>query len=229
MPHSRAAIEAFLEIGQKKVFAGVLQWPGWYGSGRDEASALQALYEAGPRYQRALRGTRLGLKAPADPTMFRVVERVRGNSTTDFGAPDMPLARDAAPVEPAELRRLQTLLKACWAEFDAAVETARGKPLSKGPRGGGRDLDGIVSHVFGAEEGYLSMLGWALNRDKSADPAEAQNQTRQVILQALEAAARGELPTRGPRGGKRWRPRTFVRRAAWHLLDHIGEIEKRLG
>ena len=103
MPRSRAAIEAFLEIGQKKLFAGVFQWPGWYGSGRDEASALQALYEAGPRYQRALGGARLGFRAPADPVVFHVVERVAGNSATDYGVPNVPLARDAAPVEAAEI------------------------------------------------------------------------------------------------------------------------------
>ncbi|MCC6188159.1 MAG: hypothetical protein IT318_03950 [Anaerolineales bacterium] len=229
MPSSRPAIEVFLEIGQKKVFAGVFRWPGWYGSGRDEASALQALHEAGPRYQRALLGARLGFKAPADPTMFRVVERVPGNSTTDFGAPNVPLARDAVPVAPDELRRLRTLLNACWAAFDDAAEAARGRPLSKGPRGGGRELDGIVAHVRAAEEGYLVTLGWKVIHDKSASPLEAQAQTRAAIQKALGAAVRGELPSSGPRGGKRWQPRTFVRRAAWHLLDHVGEIEKRLG
>ena len=37
----------------------------------------------------------------------------------------------------------------------------------------------------------------------------------------------GELPSRGPRGGVIWPPRYFVRRVAWHLLDHLWEIEDR--
>jgi hypothetical protein len=45
---------------------------------------------------------------------------------------------------------------------------------------------------------------------------------------ALAAGARGELPERGPRGGARWTPRSFVRRVAWHVLDHAWEIEDRL-
>ena len=41
-------------------------------------------------------------------------------------------------------------------------------------------------------------------------------------------AASGEMPERGPRGGVLWKPRYFVRRAAWHALDHAWEIEDRL-
>jgi hypothetical protein len=39
---------------------------------------------------------------------------------------------------------------------------------------------------------------------------------------------RGELAERGPRGGIRWPARYYVRRAAWHVLDHAWEIEDRL-
>jgi hypothetical protein len=35
------------------------------------------------------------------------------------------------------------------------------------------------------------------------------------------------VPAVGPRGGQRWSPRRFVRRAAWHILDHAWEIEDR--
>jgi hypothetical protein len=49
-----------------------------------------------------------------------------------------------------------------------------------------------------------------------------------VILDALASAARGEVPTQGPRGGTRWTPRYFVRRMAWHVLDHAWEIEDRI-
>jgi hypothetical protein len=35
-------------------------------------------------------------------------------------------------------------------------------------------------------------------------------------------------PERVPRSGKLWTPRYFVRRTAWHALDHAWEIEDRL-
>jgi hypothetical protein len=44
------------------------------------------------------------------------------------------------------------------------------------------------------------------------------------MLEALAASARGEVP----RGGKRWMGRYFVRREAWHVLDHTCEIEERI-
>ncbi len=36
----------------------------------------------------------------------------------------------------------------------------------------------------------------------------------------MDSAERGELPVQGPRGGVIWPPRYFVRRVAWHVLDH---------
>ena len=35
-------VPIYLEIGQKRIFAGSVAWPGWCRSGRDEASALAA-------------------------------------------------------------------------------------------------------------------------------------------------------------------------------------------
>ena len=49
-------IEVFVETGKKKTFAGAVDWPGWCRGGRDEAGALQALVDYGPRYARVLHG-----------------------------------------------------------------------------------------------------------------------------------------------------------------------------
>jgi hypothetical protein len=40
--------------------------------------------------------------------------------------------------------------------------------------------------------------------------------------------AEGKELRLGPRGGVHWTPRYFVRRAAWHMLDHAWEIEDRI-
>ncbi len=218
----------YLEIGKKRTFAGVIDWPGWCRSGRDEGSALQALVDSAPRYARVLRAARLGFRAPADASAFAVIERLEGNVTTDFGAPDVAPSSDTRPVDDAELRRFQALLKACWRAFDAAARAATGKELRRGPRGGGRDLEGIVQHVLGSDVGYLARLAWKLNKSEEEDPGEELARTRQAILNALASAARGEIPARGPRGGVRWTPRYFVRRVAWHVLDHAWEIEDRV-
>jgi hypothetical protein len=228
MTRSPQTIDVYLEIGDKRTFAGALDWPGWNRIGRDEESALQALVDSGPRYARILHTAHIAFQTPTDISALAVVERLEGNSTTDFGAPDVAPSSDTRPIGDADLQRFQKLLKAYWNAFDAAVRAASGKELRKGPRGGGRDLDGIVQHVLGAETGYLARLASKRPKEPAADLSEELERSRQAVLQVLAAAARGETPKRGPRGGVIWAPRYFVRRVGWHVLDHIWEIEDRI-
>jgi hypothetical protein len=228
MAKSSNEIDVYLEIGKKKTFAGAIDWPGWSRSGRDEGAALQALLDYGPRYALVVGKAGLEFQAPAERSELPVIERLDGGSTTDFGAPEAVPSRDAAPVGEAERQRLQVLLEACWQALDAAISAARGKELRKGPRGGGRELEGIIRHVMGADAGYLSQLGWKFKANEEADIAVELQRIRRAVLEGLAAAVRGELPALGPRGGQRWPPRYFVRRSAWHVLDHAWEIEDRI-
>lgn len=221
-------INVYLETGKTRSFAIVPDWPGWSRSGRDEATALQALIEYGPRYARALAGRRLDFRAPATITALFVVERLSGNATTDFGAPAAVLPTDTLPVDAGELTRLQTVIEASWSTFDRIAVSASGKTLRKGPRGGGRDLGKIVEHVQEAEAAYLSSLGGKSPRNAGFDQDLALEKQRQAILATLALAVRGEIPLRGPRGGLRWTPRFFVRRLVWHVLDHAWEIADRV-
>ena len=222
----------YLESGTKKVFAAALNWPGWSRSGRDEAEALAALLEYGPRYARAVMTTGLPFDIPATVADFTIVERLPGSSGTDFGAPLAIPEADSRPFDAAELARSTAILNAVWQTFDTAAESAVSVALRKGPRGGGRELDDIVAHVRGADAGYLSRLGRKPPQgiaDPAAAPAvrQAHAAVRQTMRDALAAAHRGELPKSGPRGGKIWSPRFFVRYVAWHTLDHAWEIEDR--
>jgi len=221
-------ISVYLEIGQKRTFAGALDWPGWCRSGRGEESALQALFEYAPRYAPLLRATKLEFQPPADVSSFVVIERLQGNATTDFGAPGIAPSQDDRPVNAEELAQFEKILKACLRTFEANIERAAGKSLRTGTRGGGRQVEKMVEHVLGSNEGYLSQAGWKFKRDNTVDPAQQLEQTRAAILSALAASARGEIPARGPRGGVRWTARYFARRVSWHILDHAWEIEDRL-
>ncbi|MFO7169207.1 MAG: hypothetical protein DIU80_014380 [Chloroflexota bacterium] len=221
-------IDVYLEVGTKRTFAGAIEWPGWNRAGRDPEAALQALVDSGPRYARVVRDTGLAFSAPPEVADLRVVERVTGNATTDFGAPDVAPESDTRPVEEAELERFQTLLRAYWRAFDEARSAAAGRELRKGPRGGGRDVESIARHVLGAERGYLARIAWKSKARDDEDLEAALARTRQEVLEALAIACRGELPARGPRGGVIWSPRYFVRRLGWHVLDHLWEIEDRV-
>jgi hypothetical protein len=228
MASKKAQIEVYLEVGQKKIFAGAIDWPGWCRSARDEGTALATLVEYAPRYARIFSRTTIVFVPPDDPAAFAVVERLAGNSTTDFGAPDITPARDAEPFDEAARERSEAILTAIWRAFDRAVKAAEGKELRKGPRGGGRESDGIVRHVLGADAAYLRRVAQKFSQDDTAPLDDELSRTREAIRAALAAGARGEIPAEGPRGGALWTPRYFVRRVAWHTVDHLWEIEDRI-
>jgi len=229
MNHPANPIPVYLEAGKRRTFAGAIEWPGWCRAGKDEASALEALLAYGPRYARVLQPAGLPFTPPDDITQLRVVETLPGNTTTDFGAPAMAPAADARAVDEAELERFLALLQACWQAFDAAVQQAEGKELRTGPRGGGRDLQKIVAHAIEGDAGYLGRLAWKVAKPAAEEaPEEAMRRIRQAVVDVLTAAVRQGLSERGPRGGKIWTPRYFVRRVAWHVLDHAWEIEDRV-
>ena len=214
-------LTVYIETGQKKTFAGALDWPGWSRCGKDEQAALQALLDYGPRYARVLQMQGINVPLPENLSGVQVEERHPGSATTDFGAPAAVPAADLVLVGEADVARLQKILAACWQAFDSSLQLADGRQLSTGPRGGGRSLEKITAHVIEADQAYLAKLAW---KSRAVDLSSL----RQAMLDALEAAAQGTLPKEGPRGGAVWPVRYFVRRVAWHTLDHAWEIEDRL-
>ena len=222
----RGPIAVYLEVTPKRTFAGGIDWPGWCRSGRTEEEALEALVAYGPRYAKVV-GKSAGFTPPADTSGLKVSERLKGGPTTEFGAPAVAPRNDRRPLDAAELKRQTTLLQAAWRAFDAALARHAGVELRKGPRGGGRDQPRMASHVFGAEQAYLRQLG---ARPPKAHPNETDadlRTLRKAVVGALSARARDE-PVDNPSATKRqWLPRYFVRRSAWHALDHAWEIEDR--
>lgn len=219
-------LAVYLEIGTKRTFAGALEWPGWCRSGRGEEEALEALLAYAPRYVRVVEAA--GLTAPAANDLD-IVERLRGGSGTDFGVPSEAPSADGRPLDAAALDRQSRLLTASWQAFDNAWREANAAriELTKGPRGGGRDLPKMELHVLGAEEAYLAPLGSRHPRMPDATLADRMAAVRAKALSTLTARARGE-PIVDARETKRpWSPRYFVRRSAWHALDHAWEIEDR--
>jgi hypothetical protein len=214
-------VEVAVEIGRRRTFATALRWPGWCRSGRDEEAALETLLSYAPRYADVVGGRVRGFTPPQSVTALAVAERIPGDASTDFGAPGAPPSVDARPVAGRELARLEAILRACWSALDEAARSAEGLVLRTGPRGGGRDLAGIRTHVLEADLAYLGRLG------ADAPAGAPHGEVREAFVEALEARARGEVPDVGPRGGKRWSPRFAVRYTAWHALDHAWEIEDR--
>lgn len=210
--HSMAVL---LEVGKKLTFAVAVDWPGWARSGKGEEAALARLFEYAPRYAPIAKAA--GLELPQDPRL-EVAERLPGDTSTDFGVPAAIADADRQPLSGTEAARTADLMWAAWAAFDRVVATAP-QELRKGPRGGGRDRDKIWRHVVEAEAtAYAPRLGLKLKAPAAGD-GEGLQAMRQAVIEGFTAGA--------AEGTKRWPPRYAARRIAWHVLDHLWEIEDR--
>ena len=198
------ATRVYVEVGGKRAFASAADWPGWCRGGKDEKSALEALAAYAPRYARVMKSARVDFDR--DATDFKVVERLEGNATTDFGAPGIPAKEEARKLSPKETDRLVDRLEACW-KYLEQVKAKSPQELRKGPRGGGRDRDKMYAHVLDAELAYALGL-----RVKLKEP------DRKAMLAGI----------RHPNPEARWPAAYAIRRIAWHALDHAWEMEDRI-
>lgn len=223
---SRVSIQ--VERGTRRIFATAVAWPGWSRSGKTEEAALEALLASADRYAAVAKRAGMPFARPGSISDLDVTSRADGSSGTDFGVPSVPPAEDEEPVSAADLERLTRLLQAAWETFDAAAEAHTGAVLRKGPRGGGRTLTKITGHVLEAEEAYLHQLGNKRPRaGAGASVASRMSAVRDAAIVALAARAKGESLPDPNKVRKPWSPRYFVRRSAWHALDHAWEIEDR--
>lgn len=209
------SMPVLLEAGKKLTFAVAVDWPGWARSGKGEEAALARLLEYAPRYAPIAKAA--GLELPQDPRI-EVAERLPGDASTDFGVPASIADLDRRPLSGTEAARTAGLMWAAWAAFDGVVAAAP-EELRKGPRGGGRDRDKIWRHVVEAEAtAYAPRLGLKLKAPVAGD-GEGLQAMRQAVIEGLTAGT--------AEGARRWPPRYAARRIAWHVLDHLWEIEDR--
>ena len=216
----RTVIPVGVETGTKRVFAVAVDWPGWCRAAKTEAGALETLAAYGPRY--APVAARAGI---AFPTQFElaVADRAEGTATTDFGAPDARLAGDFRRLPAADASRLIALMQAGWDALDDVASRAPAE-LRKGPRGGGRDRDRMLEHVLAAEQAYTRRLGVRLVQPEAGDVVAIRAFREAIASACLERAAR---PRTDSEGASDWPPHYFIRRLAWHALDHAWEMEDR--
>jgi hypothetical protein len=215
-------VAVLLEVSAKRSFVSAADWPGWSRGAKTADEALASLLAYAPRYGAVAKAARVRFAVPTKLQELHVIERLRGGASTDFGVPGEEGKADERALDAKELGRQVRILKASWKALDDAARRAKGVTLATGPRGGGRSLAKIVQHVTEAEGAYLSKLG---SRPPREQPVPAT--WRALILDAVRARARGEGPPNPNNTRTRWTPRYFLRRAAWHVLDHAWEIEDR--
>jgi hypothetical protein len=215
----KATTPVYVETGRTRTFACAYDWPGWCRAAKDEPSALAALAAYAARYAPVAKKASIAFD-PKSAAALRVVERLAGTATTDFGAPDAVAKRDTTRLAAPEGKQIAALVNAAWAIFDDVIASAPSE-LRKGPRGGGRDRDQIADHVLGAEGAYVRKLGLRLT-PPTRDDRRGISEFRAAITDVLGRPSNGKaFVERG------WPQRYAARRIAWHALDHAWEIQDR--
>ena len=215
-------LRVLLEIGPKgkRIVAAAMDWPGLERWGRTENEAVDRLLAYMPRY--APVAERLGLSSEFDQSVMPdIVERTPGNTSTDWwGIAHVPSVIEANPLTDDELERRIGIMRATWAFFDDASE-ASAAPLTKGPRGGGRERDQIVRHVYASERHNF----WRKVGIREADEVRLTPEELADIRTGYVAAIR-EYHAEG-RPARAWPLRFLIRRTAQHPMDHAWELEDR--
>ena len=214
-------LRVILEIGRKRrVVAGAMDWPGLDRWGTSEDDALAKLSSYLPRYANVADRAGMG-PAFARSRDVEVVERVPGSSSTDFwGIAHVPSQIERDVLSSVDLERRLDLLRACWAEFDSVAALVPPE-LRPNARGGGRDRDQIIRHVYVTEPEQISRKVEVRTPREVVLTAEGLVAHRRVFLEAIRVYNAEGKPART------WPIQFLVRRTAYHVMDHAWEMEDR--
>jgi hypothetical protein len=214
-------LRVILEIGPKRrVVAGAMDWPGLDRWGTSEDDAVARLTSYLPRYAGV--AERAGLASAFKRAGgAKVVERVPGSSSTDWwGIAHVPSQIEAEVLSTKDLDRRLDLLHACWGYFhDVAARVS--KHLEKGARGGGRERDEIIRHVYGSERHlWWRKVGLREEDGVPLTPKELATHRRRYVDAIRLYNAEGKK-------ARTWPIQFLIRRTAHHAMDHAWEMEDR--
>ena len=214
-------IRVMLEIGSKgkKVVAVAPDWPGLERGAKTGEEAIERLRSYIPRYSQVARLAEMDAEFDRIKKV-EVVEQYPGTGSTDFWGISFAFSSiDKQSMSVNELERELTLMQACWAFFDS-VRGRVSAELRKGPRGGGRDRDRIVRHIFANEQDWAKGLG-VHTPDDAMLTGKGLKAHRNAYCHAIR-----EYHSQGKLAGK-WPLRYLIRHTAFHTLDHAWEMEDK--
>ena len=214
-------IRVTLEIGPKgkKVVAVAPDWPGLERGAKTAEEAIERLRSYIPRYSQVAKLAQMNAGFDTIKNVD-VVEQYPGTGSTDFWAISFAFSSiDKQGMSGDELERELMLMQACWTFFDD-VRRRVSAEMQKGPRGGGRDRDHIVHHIFGNEQDWAKGLG-VHTPDGAMLTVEGLKAHRDAYCQAIR-----DYHSQGKLAGK-WPLRYLIRHTAFHTLDHAWEMEDK--
>jgi hypothetical protein len=214
------AIQTVIERGKKKnAVAFAPDWPGLSRGASSAERALEKLETYADRYRGVAALAGLSGEFPATPK-FKVVEELTGTGSTDFWAISwVPATSEQGPMSKEGFERKLVILRACWKYFDR-VEARVSAELKKGPRGGGRDRDQIVRHIFANEQQWAKMLAVDVPDDAMLT-AQGRAKYRNAYVRGLRAY------NAAGKSARTWQLQFLLRHTAFHVMDHAWEMEDK--
>ncbi|MGZ8800887.1 MAG: hypothetical protein ACXWXF_13080 [Aeromicrobium sp.] len=206
----------------KRSVAFAADWPGWSRGAKTSELALETLESYRVRYRpvAAIAGMAREFETAG---LLEVVEEKVGTGSTDFwGISFSPSSTEGDPMDEAKLERGIKLLRACWMFLDAVAGRVSAE-MRKGPRGGGRERDEIIRHVFRVESLDFAKQVDLQMPDGPILAGEALRQYREDYVAGMRAYNSGEVARRM----RSWTLPFLIRHSAFHTLDHAWEMEDK--
>jgi hypothetical protein len=206
----------------KKVVAVAPDWPGLARGAKTKEEAIERLRAYIPRYAPVAKLADMSAQFDSIRKLH-VVEQYEGTPSTDFWGISFAFSKiDKQAVPARELERELALMQACWAFVDSVRARVSAKML-EGKRGGGRDREQIVRHLFVNEQQWAKKLG-VITPDEAMLSKEGMKTHRDAYCRAIR-----EYHSQRMMAGKvaKWPLRYLIRHTAFHTMDHAWEMEDK--
>jgi uncharacterized damage-inducible protein DinB len=208
-----------------KSIAWVIDHPGCFAYGEDDKEAILRVPQALVAYQEWIGKhtdeSWLSDLGDFDVRLTEALEKpANGSPSRDW------FQFDAQPLTQVEVEQGIKLLGWSRADLLDIVLSFSDKELDQTFEGERWSMRGIVGHIADAETWYLEQLGLTVGiKEHLAEDVFARlEQVRQRTSEVLPLlAGNAEIHKKGQ---STWSGRKFLRRAAWHEMDHIGHILK---
>ena len=242
------AIRVWLEpeYDHGRTGAWMLDWPGAFAWGETRAGALARVQSAVHRYNDWL--AEHDEPSPEPPIGgIQIVQEVAAYRREGGYEVNAMFTEDDRTVTNREMETM--IRRLAFAREDLLALVARVRSFIDG--GGrleteersaeakasgaatGRDVDGILRHVAGAETWFVSRLETDARYEGPREPLDAfLAESRTFLVEGLQRVHqlqwRGRPTPRADGKGEIWTLAKVLRRALYHSLDHLEELDRRL-
>jgi hypothetical protein len=205
----------------KKVVAFAVDWPGWCRGAKTSEAAIELLENYRHRYRPVAVSAGLAPQFDRAGSLDVAVDEVGVGSVDFWGISFSPSSIEQEPVQSAELDRKLALLRGCWNYFDEVAAHVSAE-MRKGPRGGGRDRDEIVSHTLRVEsEDFAKRVGLRIPSGGALSP-DGLREYRAAYVEAMRA-----YNVSGAKRMRTWNLPFLIRHSAFHTMDHAWEMQDK--